>query len=146
MNQIISYLKIKNRKLKRIFVIQLIISVFFIFILSFKYLYKVYESKKNNEFISSNYKIVKLYSNNNEIYLGNIIIDKINLNSPIFLKCSEENLKNGICKFNNTNINENGNIILLGHNYNDDRFFGNLNLLKKNDIVKLEVNRNNLSI
>lgn len=38
--------------------------------------------------------------------------------------------------------NEKGNLCIAGHNYNDNRFFGKINSLSKNDIIVIS---NNLS-
>ena len=137
MNQIISYIKTKNKKKRIFFYIQFIISII---VISCFCIYFLSREEKNNYDISKlslNFKINDIYnSNQSNKYLGNLIIEKINLEYPIFSEYSEENLKLSICKFWGGNLDENGNITILGHNY-DREFFGNLNKLEKNDEIKI---------
>lgn len=104
-------------------------------------------SLKSNEEISKNlignYNIYKLYADTqkqeeetpeNNLF-GIIEIPKINLYYPIFSKLTEENLKVSPCKFYGTNLKENTNICIAGHNYNNDMFFSKINQLKANDEI-----------
>lgn len=140
MNQIISYIKNKNKKKRIFFYIQFIISII---VISFLSLYFFVEDENNNYDISKlslNFKINDIYkSNQSDKYLGNLIIEKINLEYPIFSEYSEENLKLSICKFSGESLDENGNITILGHNYNGG-FFWNLNKLETNDEIKIVSN------
>ena len=149
MNQILNTKK-NQRKIKKIFKIQLILSVILI-ILGIIYIFKIIREKEreNNisKIISLNAKINSVFtenlvdkedSENDEIYFGRIICDKINLDYFVYNKYSEDNLKVLPCKFSGGLINENGNICIIGHNYYDDRFFCNLNKLENNDVIILK--------
>lgn len=69
--------------------------------------------------------------------MGKIEIPKINLEYNVFDTFDEELLKILPCKFYGNNLGEKGNICIAGHNYNDDRFFGKIGLLKKKDQIKM---------
>lgn len=103
-------------------------------------------SLKSNEKISKNlignYNIYKLYANTQEQeeapqnnLFGIIEIPKINLYYPVFSTLTEENLKVSPCKFYGTNLKDNTNICIAGHNYNNEMFFSNINQLKPNDEI-----------
>ena len=137
MNQIIYY---KNKKIIYYFYFQLIISIIAICI--FLFYYKTKNNKLDNQ-ILINASLIDVYNlNDNETIFGNLIIDKINLKTSILNEYSKENLKISVCKFKGNNINQNGNITIIGHNYNDERFFGKLYKLEKNDIIKIRKNEN----
>ena len=74
----------------------------------------------------------------NDIYFCTLKIPKINLEYFVYKSYTENNLKILPCKFSGGNLNENGNICIIGHNYFDDRFFGNINELKIGDKIILE--------
>ena len=140
MNQIISYIKVKNKKMRIFFYIQFVISIIVIFILLIYMIIKKEDTTQINNDIKVNLKINKIYENNNQNnYLGLLVIDKINLEYPIFNEFSEENLKISICKFSGNNLNENGNITILGHNYKN-KFFGKLEKLEINDKITIDSN------
>ena len=111
------------------------------------------KKEKLSDSLLSNYNIYKLYANNlqdtthkqdneNNIF-GVIEIPKININYPIFSNLSEELLKISPCKFYGTNLKENGNICIAGHNYNNDMFFSNLYLLNNDDEIYIYDNYGN---
>lgn len=137
MNQIISYIKNKNKKKRIFFYIQFIISIIVIFCFCIFFLSKNENNNYDISKLSLNFKINDIYnSSQSNKYLGNLIIKKINLEYPVFEEYSEEKLKISVCKFSGGTLNENGNITILGHNY-DGEFFGNLNKLEKNDEIKI---------
>lgn len=125
MNQILVNKK-SNKKIKYIFKVQFIISIVIIAILLF---ILNYNDKENLEEISTEInKAVKLSSiykieNKSDMYFGKIIIDKIGLEYPIFNEFSEELLRIAPCKFYGESVEHKGNIAIVGHNYNDNRFF-----------------------
>lgn len=151
MNQILCT-KIKNDKKlnSHLFKVQFTISIIIIIVLIGFIVYTSY-SLQNKENLSNNlignYNIYKLYadvSNNNNTLtqdtqvnnlFGIIEIPKINLYYPIFSNLSEENLKVSPCKFYGDSLNDNGNICIAGHNYNNDMFFSKINLLSSNDEI-----------
>ena len=151
MNQILCT-KIKNDKKlnSHLFKVQFTISIIIIVILIGFIVYTSY-SLQNKENLSNNlignYNIYKLYadvSNNNNTLtqdtqvnnlFGIIEIPKINLYYPVFSNLSEDNLKVSPCKFYGDSLNDNGNICIAGHNYNNDMFFSKINLLSSNDEI-----------
>ena len=121
MNQIISYNKVKSKKMRMFFYIQFVISIIVIFILLIYMIIKKENNTQINSDIKVNFKLNEIYqSNSQNNYLGILIIDKINLEYPIFNEFSEENLKISICKFSGNSLHENGNITILGHNYKNE--------------------------
>ena len=151
MNQILCT-KIKNDKKlnSHLFKVQFTISIIIIIVLIGFIVYTSYslqdkENLSNN--LIGNYNIYKLYadvsSNNNDLVqdtqannlFGIIEIPKINLYYPVFSNLSEDNLKVSPCKFYGDSLNDNGNICIAGHNYNNDMFFSKINLLSSNDEI-----------
>lgn len=147
MNQILvtklNYNEIKNRKkFLSIFLISIIAIVGLSIYLIIENINKKEESKiaqlyVNLAKVQKVYDTEKLVSNEN-IFLGNLIIPKINLEYTIFNNFDEELLKISICKFFGTNLQEEGNICLVGHNYDDERFFGKIKNLEIGDKIIIE--------
>ena len=138
----------KEKEYKKTFKIQFIISIIItVFAICF-FIYYLYSLKKSENFskkIINNYNISTLYSSNeknkktenlseNSIF-GIIEIPKINIYYPVFSFLSEENLKVSPCKLYGTNLNENTNICIAGHNYNNNMFFSNIDKLQKDDEI-----------
>ncbi len=149
MNQIL--FNKKNKKLKYIFKVQLFISILIIIILII-YIVNSYNKDENMENISKiinkNIRINSMYevekqSSDKKIYLGKIYIEKINLEYGIFNNMDEELLKIAPCKFYGGNLGEKGNIAIVGHNYNDNRFFSRIGELDVKDKIILEDLKNN---
>ncbi len=144
MNQILFYKKF-NKKISYIFKVQLIISIVILIIVGIRT--SVDKKNSNNmekisKNINKNIRLASLYNAQKTIYsknyLGKIYIDKINLEYVIFNEFSEELLKIAPCKFYGNNIGDKGNLCIAGHNYNDERFFGNLKKLKLGDEIYLD--------
>lgn len=143
MNQILRYIEKKINKKRLIFVcVFLIIIILIIYLFYFFYKenkirekeYKVSKLINQNEYISSVYKDKK-----ESEFFGRIVIDKIELNELIYKTCSDELLKFYICKLSDENDFEKiSNLVLIGHNYNNDMFFSKINKLTINDVIKLE--------
>ena len=138
----------KKKEYKKTFKIQFIISIIItVFAICF-FIYYLYSLKKSENFskkIINNYNISTLYSSNeknkktenlseNSIF-GIIEIPKINIYYPVFSFLSEENLKVSPCKLYGTNLSENTNICIAGHNYNNNMFFSNIDKLQKDDEI-----------
>jgi LPXTG-site transpeptidase (sortase) family protein len=70
-------------------------------------------------------------------YFGKLEIAKINLNYFVYNSYSSEKLKILPCKFSG-DLNQPGNICIIGHNYFDNRFFSNLNQLELYDEIIIE--------
>ena len=138
----------KGKEYKKIFKVQFIISITIIVFAICFFIYYLYSLKKSENFskkIINNYNISTLYSSNeknkktenlseNSIF-GIIEIPKINIYYPVFSFLSEENLKVSPCKLYGTNLSENTNICIAGHNYNNNMFFSNIDKLQKDDEI-----------
>ena len=150
MNQILYDYELKKKKLKR-FKFQLFISITF-FTLFLIYYFFYYINLKNGENVSEdlihafkienlygnsnpNYNVVSLNTTNNVSTIGIIEIPKIQLKYPILSTVSDELLKISPCKFYGPEPNKIGNLCIAAHNYDDNRFFGNLYKLDIGDIV-----------
>lgn len=72
---------------------------------------------------------------------GEISIPKININYPIIYETTEEYLKIAPTKLFGPDINEIGNLCIVGHNYKNKQFFSRVNELEVNDKVYLTSNR-----
>lgn len=143
MNQIL-FDKKRNIKKKKIFKIQLILSIIIGSIFCSIIIVKNNDDdvlENISKIIDKNVKISQLYKkekiNSYEQYLGKIIIDKINLEYTVFNKYDESLLKISPCKFYGGKIGEEGNICIVAHNYNDNRFFGRIAELETNDVIRL---------
>lgn len=144
MNQILFNKKINNKH-KYIYLIQLVVSIIISIIIC---IFIIIKYKKNESLeevskvlnktvnLSSMYETNKLEVTNK--YFGKLIIEKINLEYVIFNTFDENLLKIAPCRFYGpNNINQNGNICIAGHNYNDDRFFGRLDDLELGDKIMM---------
>lgn len=143
MNQILlTKLKKKNKK---IFKMQFIISIIIIIGISLYY-FRENREKNNLEELSKilnrNMEFSKMYNIEKQkleepIYFGKIIIEKMDIDYPVFNEFNEDLLKIAPCKFYGGNIGESGNICIAGHNYNDNRFFSRLGEINLKDEVKI---------
>ena len=130
---------------KNFFRLQFVISIIIIIVIisfSIYYIYSINNKEKMSKKLIGNYNIYKLYANvekeqefpENNLF-GIIEIPKINLYYPVLSNLTEENLKVSPCKFYGTTLNDNTNICIAGHNYNNDLFFSKINLLELNDEI-----------
>lgn len=102
------------------------------------YLEKLYSSA------DSNYTIVKLNEKNSFSVIGIIEIPKISINYPILSSINDELLKISPCRFYGPYPNEIGNLCIAAHNYDDNRFFGNLDMLQIDDKINIYDSNNYL--
>lgn len=72
---------------------------------------------------------------------GEISIPKISINYPIVYETTEEYLKIAPTKLFGPEINEVGNLCIVGHNYKNDQFFSRIKELDINDKVYLTTNQ-----
>lgn len=72
---------------------------------------------------------------------GQINIPKIGVNYPIVYETSEEYLKIAPTKLFGPDINEPGNVCIVGHNYKNQQFFSRLSELENNDKIDLLDNK-----
>lgn len=140
--------KIEKNKIspKKIFNTQFYLSIIAIFIIVslFTY-YKFSLNKKENlsNSLKSNYSISQLYaknSNDSSIYnpsfiIGMIEIPSLSISYPIFSYLDDELLKISPCKFLGEMPPASSNLCIAGHNYDNNKFFSNINLLKNGDEI-----------
>ena len=125
---------------------------YYIFVLIFSicssiliFTYIIYSYSKSNQSPNALYDISKLYSKNSSFsyekpifsIIGIIKIDKINICYPILSETTDELLKIAPCRFAGPYPNEIGNLCIAGHNFDDNRFFGNLSKLAKDDEIQI---------
>lgn len=134
-----------NKKKKRLFTTQFILSSIFVLLMIIFLIYYILTLKKqehiSKELVQS-YDIYQLYSsissknlNNENKIFGIIEIKKINIYYPIFNDINEDLLKIAPCKFYGESLQEDGNICIAGHNYNNSMFFSNINKLSQSDSI-----------
>lgn len=124
---------------------------FFISTLSYFFIY-FYDTKKQEKLASNlinSFNIDSLYSNDKNYVavrldnsteaniIGIIKIDKLGIEYPIFSETTDELLKISPCRFFGPDPNKIGNLCIVGHNFNDERFFSKLSLLKNGDLIKI---------
>ncbi len=88
-------------------------------------------------------KKIYMYSNSNGSnyrVIGGIIIPKIKVNYPIIYKTTDEYLKIAPTKLLGPNVNEVGNLCIVGHNYHNNQFFSKLSELEIDDKVFIKSN------
>ena len=98
------------------------------------------EQKKNNDI-----EIYQNASGNTYKVCATISIPKITYTAPIISETSEEYLKIAPTKLFGPEPNQIGNFCIVGHNYEDDRFFSDLYKLEIGDIIQLSDRQNNRS-
>lgn len=147
MNQILETktLKMKSKKYILLFVISIVFT-FFLICIYLANVIKTAEEDKFSKMITNNYKVYKLYanmSNQNILFkdddiLGNIIIPKLTINYPFFYGSNDDLLKISPCRVSGKMPNIKSNLCILGHNYNDDRFFSKISQLNIGDKIIIE--------
>lgn len=141
MNQILEV-----KKNKSIYKIQLYISIIAIIIFSvsfFIYKYNLNKKESISESLLKNYSISKLYSNSSinsdtnadSNVIGIIEIPKLKISYPIFSGINDELLKISPCRFYGSMPYSISNLCIAGHNYNNNKFFSNINQLTSDDYV-----------
>jgi len=133
---------------KNWFTFQLFVSVI-IFTISISslvfYTYNLNQKEKLSNNLISNYNIYQLYASNSNSSLENsnslnnlfgiIEIPKIDLYYPVFSYMTEDLLRISPCKFYGESPNDNGNICIAGHNYDNSLFFSNIKMLQNGDEI-----------
>ena len=69
--------------------------------------------------------------------VGSLNIPSLEIEYPILSETTTQLLKVSVTKYWGSNPNEVGNMVVMGHNYKNNRFFGNLSKIKNGDIVKI---------
>jgi len=102
----------------------------------------------NVENIENSNNIDNLEHNTNNVYndngnvIGRIVIPSINVDYPILKYTTDELLKVAPTKLCGPNINEKGNLCIIGHNYHNSYFFSRLNELNIGENVILTNSEN----
>ena len=128
---------------KLIFIILIIVlSIRIVFLFFNKSVSETYASNDttNSETQKENKTKVYTYTaENGKTYdmIGTLEIPSLDIKYPILSTTSEELLKISLTKYWGGNPNEVGNLCILGHNFKDSKFFGNLLNIEKNAIVKI---------
>lgn len=113
--------------------------------------FRFYQSSRENysQVLLDQYHVSTLYANTENVtristvsnptpfIIGMLQIDAIKLNYPILSESNTELLTMSPCRFAGPMPNEVGNLCIAGHNYADNRFFGRLDELAYDDIVKV---------
>lgn len=147
--------KSKTEKKHKILKFQFYLSILLIIILSTYIGYtklQLNNQEKYSQSVLENYGITKLYSNyfennNTNLYenssiIGIIEIKKINLYYPIFSTYNDELLKIAPCRFYGPYPGELGNLCIIGHNYDNNKFFSQISSLKNDDEIIIYNNLN----
>ena len=96
---------------------------------------------ENNEVITQNNNInteIKTAANGEKYsIIGNLNIPSLRIQYPILSSTSEALLKISVNKYWGVNPNEVGNMVILGHNYKDSRFFGKLVNIQKGAVIQV---------
>lgn len=69
--------------------------------------------------------------------VGILDIPRLGIKYPILSETSTQLLKVSITKYWGANPNEVGNMVVVGHNYKDNKFFSNLSRIQHGEIVKI---------
>jgi len=79
------------------------------------------------------------YNNNGQNFaiIGMIEIESINIYYPIISTATDDLLKISPCRIAGPLPNENGNLCIAGHNYDNYKFFSQISSLKKNSAIKI---------
>lgn len=95
------------------------------------------EEKKEEQPKKPVTKTIKASNGKKYEVIATLKIPSLNIEYPVLSKTSVELLKISLNKYWGANPNEVGNMCIVGHNYEDSRFFGKLNKIKKGAIVKI---------
>lgn len=145
---------------KSFFKFQFIVSsLLVVFVITGYFLYSYNRNKKENisKMLIDNYSISRLYNNEQPIttyeesgtmfsVIGIIEIPKINISYPILSESNDELLKIAPCRISGPMPNEDGNLCIAGHNYDNYKFFSKISSLENGDeIIIYDLYNNKLS-
>lgn len=134
-------------------------SLLVVFVITGYFLYSYNRNKKENisKMLIDNYSISRLYNNEQPIttyeesgtmfsVIGMIEIPKINISYPILSESNDELLKIAPCRISGPMPNEDGNLCIAGHNYDNYKFFSKISSLENGDeIIIYDLYNNKLS-
>jgi len=146
--------KVPKQYKKAFFIIKILfsLSIVLIIISICTFLFRSF-SRNENDYISkkiiSNYNITKLYSNTSNSVnsyaisgtsfnvIGLIEIPKLNIIYPILSELNDYLLKIAPCRFSGPLPNENGNLCIAGHNYDNSKLFSKITSLEIGDSINI---------
>ena len=106
---------------------------------------KVYDEYNAIEEENDEYGINRIPEENSDekqvddsLVLGTIEIPKIGISYPVIATTTAEHLKIAPTKLAGVGLNEKGNCSIIGHNYENDKFFSKLGDLSKDDVVYIK--------
>lgn len=106
---------------------------------------KVYEQYNAIEEENDEYGVSRIPDENfeekqvdDDLVLGTIEIPKIGVSYPVISTTTAEYLKIAPTKLDGVDLNEKGNCSIIGHNYENDKFFSKLGDLSKDDVVYIK--------
>lgn len=106
---------------------------------------KVYDQYNAIEEENDEYGVSRIPEENSEekevddnLVLGTIEIPKIDVSYPVISTTTAEYLKIAPTKLAGVGLNEKGNCSIIGHNYENDKFFSKLGDLSKDDVVYIK--------
>ena len=106
---------------------------------------KVYDQYNAIEEENDEYGVSRIPEENSEekqvddnLVLGTIEIPKIGISYPVISTTTAEYLKIAPTKLAGVGLNEKGNCSIIGHNYENDKFFSKLEDLSKDDVVYIK--------
>lgn len=99
---------------------------------------EIAESTTSQETQSTTLKTAT-YTVNGEEYtvVGTLKIPSLGIEYPILSETSNKLLKVSLTKYWGANPNEVGNMVVVGHNYKNNKFFSNLSKIQHGEIVKI---------
>ena len=146
-----SNVSINNKKnyksflFKLIFIFSNILSLS-LFIYFFVFNYNLNKKENLSKKLYDNFEIKTLYSTSqnystnldvNNYVIGIIEIKSIGISYPIISECTDENLNISPCKFFGPEPNEIGNLCIVAHNYNNYKFFSQIDKLNFGNIISI---------
>lgn len=147
-NSDLSDKKIEKNKIspKKVFNTQFYLSIIAIFVIISLFTYYKFSLNKKETLsnsLKSNYSISQLYAKNSNdssisnpsFIIGMIEIPCLSISYPIFSYLDDELLKISPCKFLGEMPPASSNLCIAGHNYDNNKFFSNINLLKNGDEI-----------
>ena len=106
---------------------------------------KVYDQYNAIEEENDEYGVSRIPEENSEekevddnLVLGTIEIPKIGVSYPVISTTTAEYLKIAPTKLAGVGLNEKGNCSIIGHNYENDKFFSKIGDLSKDDVVYIK--------
>lgn len=141
-----------------------LLSLFSLFFVIFNFSFSSYSNRKNEleaRKVANKIQLSSIYSNHsrqNNIasnlsdqfgdlpVIGTISVPIIDVYYPILSHTTDDLLKLSPCRFYGPMPNQIGNMCIVGHNYDNNKFFSNIKNLKHNDeIIILDTNNQSVS-